>query len=109
LISLDEELWQELGAMEVPASTQTSAKVSPKPKPIKVSFPLSIQAKFRGQTVEGQLLDPGGRIKIAEEVYGSPSGAGKAVTDWKAVDGWVFWRFQSPNTGEWHKIDILRK
>jgi restriction system protein len=109
LISLDEELWQELGAMEVPASTQTPAKMSTKPKPIKVSFPLPIQASFKGRTVEGQLLDLGGRIKIADQEFDSPSGAGKAVTGWKAVDGWNFWRFQDGETRAWMKIDFLRK
>lgn len=108
LISLDEELWQELGAMEIPTSSTETAKQPKKPL-IKVTFPLPIRAYFKGQTIEAQLLDRDGKIRIADQMYDSPSGAGKSVTGWKAVDGWLFWRFQHPETGEWLKIDRLRK
>jgi hypothetical protein len=108
LISLDEELWQELGAMEIPTSSKASDNGSAKPKPIKVNIPLPIQAKFKGQVVDAQMLNLDGKISIADQDYDSPSGAGKAVTGWKAVDGWMFWWFQDPGTGEWVKIDRLR-
>ena len=106
---LDEEYWTEILGEEVADHKPEKSTQPSKKQMVTVSFPLLIQARVKGQTVRAQLLDMEGRIRIADMEYGTPSGAGKAITGWKAVDGWMFWRFQNPNTGEWHQIDILRK
>ena len=40
---------------------------------------------------------------------GDPEGvSGQPATGWKAVDGWFFWKYEHPKSGEWRAIDDLR-
>lgn len=72
-------------------------------------YPLPVQATVRGETVTADLLDRGGRVRLAGVEYGSPSGAGKAALGGTNVNGWRFWRYFEEATKEWRLIDELRE
>lgn len=100
--SLDLEWWGDVAGESVP-------DLSPlMPTLPTVIYPLAIQSTPHGQTLQAELLDAGGRIRFNGTEYQSPSGAGRAASGWKACDGWHFWRYQHPETGEWRTIDGLR-
>jgi restriction system protein len=104
LLSLDEEWWGELaGDMRPP---ENPPPIRPAPSPI--TYPLSLQATVHGQTVEAELLDATGRTRYAGIEYRSPSGAGQAASGWKSCNGWTFWHYRHPRTGDWRAIDELR-
>jgi restriction system protein len=104
LLSLDEEWWGELaGDIQPP---ENPPPIRPVPSPI--TCPLSLQATVHGQTVEAELLDATGRTHYAGIEYRSPSGAGQAAAGWKSCNGWTFWHYCHPRTGDWRAIDELR-
>lgn len=100
--SLDIEWWGEVAGED-----ETGLPPS-LPAPPAVTYPLLIQANPHGQTVQAALLDAGGRTRFNGTEYQSPSGAGQAAAGWKSCNGWTFWRYQYPETGEWRAIDELR-
>lgn len=105
LLSLDEEWWDEVSGEEPPTPTV--------PPPVKqaeaaVMYPLPVRASVRGQTLDAELLDATGRMRYEGSEYGSPSAAGQVATGWKSCNGWVFWRYQDAETGEWQAIADLR-
>ena len=71
-------------------------------------YPIPIRATVRDRVSEAQLLDASGRVRCGEVVYGSPSPAARAVTGWIACNGWIFWQYQDPKSGELHMIGQLR-
>lgn len=77
-------------------------------KNLSVSFPLYIEAKAHGKTLQAELLDSEGTILFDGNEYKSPSGAGQAAAKWKSCNGWSFWRFKNPDTGNWEAIEGLR-
>ncbi len=105
LLSLDEEWWGELTGEPTPPPQAPSPA---KPAPPVVTYPLPIQATAHGQTFEAELLDASGRTRYAGVEYRSPSGAGQVATGWKSCNGWTFWCYRHPATGEWRVIDELR-
>ncbi len=77
---------------------------------INVEFPLPIKAMHRGETYQAELLNLKGIIRYEAKEYQAPTTAAKIiVTDWKEVNGWDFWRYLNPSTGEWEKIGRLRR
>jgi hypothetical protein len=104
LLSLDEEWWGELTGED----TRPPPPLPAKPAPPLLTYPLLVRATVHGQTVEAELLDAGGRTQYAGVEYRSPSGAGQVASGWKSCNGWTFWRYQHPETGESHAIDELR-
>jgi len=75
----------------------------------KVEFPVPIRAIHKGGTYHAELLNIEGVIRIDNKEYHTPTTAAKViVTDWKEVNGWDFWRYLNPSTGEWEKIGKLR-
>jgi restriction system protein len=107
---LDEEYWTEILGEEVKqieellsiASDETVQK-----HPIK--FPLPIQAMYKGQDYQAELLDIAGKVRYRGNIYETPSAAAKAVaTDWKAVNGWDFWKYMSLERGKLLKIGTLK-
>ena len=47
--------------------------------------------------------------RLQDKEYQTPTTAAKTiVTDWKEVNGWDFWRYLNPNSGNWEKIGKLR-
>jgi len=108
---LDEEYWAEfLGEdLQKPEEQPVKGPVKTKPK-APVKFPLPIQVRYRGQLYQAELLDIGGKVRYSGQVYETPSAAAKAVAqEWKAVNGWDFWRYSSVEIGEWSKIGALKK
>lgn len=108
---LDEEYWSEILGDDFQESQKPEAKepVKSKSKMI-VKFPLPIRAIYKGQDYHAELLESGGRVQYAGQVYETPSAAAKAVAQgWKAVNGWDFWRYLSAETGEWVKIGVLKR
>ena len=104
--SIDTEYWNEvLGvSLEEPAAAETERVQLPG-----ASFPLAIEARHRGQTYFGELLNLQGKIRFNGQEYGTPSGAAKAIaTTWREVNGWKFWKYEHPESGEWEYISKLR-
>lgn len=99
--SLDENWWTDVALDkkgEVPVQ-----------EAVLVQYPCLIQATARGKVFEAQLLDSTGHVLYDGVEYKSPSGACMAATQWKSCNGWNIWRYQSPDTGEWHAIDVFRQ
>ena len=104
--SIDSEYWKEvLGvSLEEPRPAETRGARLPR-----VRFPLAIQARHRGQTYLGELLDLNGRVCYNGQEYATPSGAAKAIaTTWQEVNGWMFWKYEHPESGELEHISKLR-
>jgi hypothetical protein len=105
--SIDAEYWTEvLGiSLEEPVITETK-----KASKSNVKFPLAIEARHKGQTYTGKLLDLRGNVSWNEQEYITPSTAAKAIaTDWKEVNGWKFWKYENPESEEWEYISNLRE
>jgi restriction system protein len=105
LLSLDEEWWGELAGE---ANPPQPAPPPAKPALPAVVYPLLIQATVHGHMVEAELLDASGRTRYAGGEYRSPSGAGQVASGWKSCNGWTFWSYRHPKSGEWRAIDELR-
>ena len=106
LLSIDEEWWGEVAGE--PSAPDQPAKTDVVELP-RVTYPLRVRGTAGGQMVGGELLDASGRMRHASAVYRSPSGAGQAATGWKSCNGWTWWRYEDPDTGEWRPIDELRR
>lgn len=74
---------------------------------IKLPDGMLLRGQLKGQTFDAVVVN--GRVRYEGQDYTSPSGAAMAATGWNAANGWVFWRFQDPNTGAWVTIADLRK
>ena len=74
-----------------------------------IEFPVQIRAQHRGETFYAELLDIKGSVRFEKKEYPTPTSAAKViVTAWKEVNGWDFWRYLNPSSGEWEKIGKLR-
>ncbi len=101
--TLDEEWWGDVAGEAEPESLPASPS-----RPI-VTYPLPIRAETKKGQYEAELLDASGRVRYSGTEYQSPSGAGQAASGWKSCNGWTFWRYQHPETGEWRAINELRQ
>jgi restriction system protein len=109
---LDSEYWTEiLGVSPIePEPAPQKTKKEAKPAETSLSFPVHIRASYKDQDFTALLITPKGLVQWNGQNFETPSGAAKAVAvDWKAVNGWDFWRYQNPETGELEKIGNLRK
>ena len=110
--TIDSEYWTEvlgvaLVELEPPLKSSKKGKA---PFLHKIEFPVNIQASYKGQIYQAQLITPKGVVQWDDQTFETPSSAAKAVTvDWKAVNGRDFWHFQDPETGKLEKIGKLRK
>jgi restriction system protein len=102
LIALDDEWWGEV-AVE-PKQTRPSQH-----RPADVDYPIEVRGLVSSREIRAQLLGPDGHISMSGQEYGSPSAAGKVATGWKAVNGWSFWKYKDPQTGQWQPIDGIRE
>ncbi|MEA4909171.1 MAG: restriction endonuclease [Anaerolineaceae bacterium] len=110
--TIDSEYWAEvLGvALVEPESTVKSSKKEKAPFQYKITYPVNIQASYKDQIYQAQLITPKGIVQWNDQTFETPSSAAKAVAiDWKAVNGWNFWQYQDPETGKLEKIGRLRK
>jgi len=106
VLSIDEEWWGEmLGTEAQEVERETAVAVSPPTPP--PGYPIPLRAG-KDLSIEAVLLNPEGQVQWDGQVYDSPSGAAKAAKGVTAVNGWKFWRYQQPETGEWEWIDLLR-
>ena len=107
---LDDEYWTEILGDELQESGEQHGKEPTKTKSkALLKFPLQIQATYKGQIYQAELLDTGGKVRYSGQVYDTPSAAAKAVAQkWKAVNGWDFWRYTSLETGKLLKIGTLK-
>jgi restriction system protein len=107
---LDEEYWTEIlgEVVEEPDALQ-SKDIVKIIKKSSIKFPLPIQAMYKSQVYQAELLDIGGKVRYRGKIYETPSAAAKAVaTGWKAVNGWDFWKYVSLDTGKLLKIGTLK-
>ncbi|PKN84686.1 MAG: hypothetical protein CVU46_13375 [Chloroflexi bacterium HGW-Chloroflexi-8] len=110
--TIDNEYWTEvlgvaLVELEPPVKSSKKGKA---PFLHKITFPVNIQASYKDQIYQAQLITPKGVVQWDDQTFETPSSAAKAVTvDWKAVNGWDFWHFKDPETGKLEKISKLRK
>jgi restriction system protein len=74
---------------------------------VDIVFPVMVQASH-DPGLTAQLLNAYGLMLYDGQEYRSPSGAGKAASGWKSTNGWTFWRYQRPDTGEWQAIQTIR-
>ncbi|HMV26476.1 MAG TPA: hypothetical protein PLG25_02435 [bacterium] len=64
------------------------------------------QAVYKG-VLYGARVDQSGRIRYGGKLFPSPSTAGSFIRSGKSTNGWVFWKYQTPD-GHWRYIDELR-
>ncbi len=110
--SIDTEYWTEVLGISLLEVEPPPVKISKSKRAttLGVTFPLTIQASYKNQSIIAQLMNLNGLVLWNNQEFATPSSAAKAVaSDWKAVNGWDFWRYQDPETGEWEKIGKLRK
>lgn len=106
VIYLDEERWQELlKPQKIVQKDAGFGKIG-----MEKNFPILIQANYKDQIFQAQLLNIEGTVVYNGYEYATPSGAAKATgIPWKEVNGWNFWRYRAGESGSWAKISELRK
>lgn len=103
VLSLDEEWWGDL----IGSTQEVETEVAEAPA-LYVTFPITVRARGKPE-ITAQLLDAQGAMIYAGQPYKSPSGAAKAVSGGKSVNGWIYWHYQDPETGVWGAIQPLRQ
>jgi len=74
-----------------------------------IEYPVRIKAQYKGETFFAELLNIEGNVRYEKKDYSTPSAAGKVIVPgWKAMNGWTFWRYLNPGSGEWERIGKLR-
>ena len=100
--SIDAEYWSEVLGVKLEETLLVENK---KLRRFQINLPLPIRAQYRGETFTGELLDFKGAIKFRDQEYPTPTTAAKLiVTEWKEVNGWDFWRYRNPSSGNWEKL-----
>lgn len=68
---------------------------------------IEIFAHYKGKLYYAAYFPPN-KVVYNNQVFGSPSGAGRAVQNGLTVNGWRFWKYKDPNTGKELPLDRLR-
>lgn len=97
----------DLPAGPLPSTDAPAPFIAPNAPPA-AGYPMPVRSKGKAEKT-GVLLDQSGRMEFGGQVYGSPSTAAKDASGWKEANGWRYWRYQHPETGEWRYIDELRR
>ena len=107
---LDEEYWSEiLGEDFQLPQTQSHTPPQSIVKQFIPKFPLKIQGTYKNDVYQAEMLNISGKVQYNGIIYDTPSTAAKIIaTDWKAVNGWTFWRYTFPDSGELQKIATLK-
>lgn len=103
VLSLDEEWWGELIGESPAAATEVAEAPA-----VYLAFPITVRAS-KDPHINAELLNAQGSMSYAGQQYKSPSGAAKAASGGKSVNGWTFWHYQDPETGVWGAIIPLRQ
>ncbi|MBN8582956.1 MAG: DUF2034 domain-containing protein [Anaerolineae bacterium] len=99
---IDRETWKNTFGVSFEEQVHPSSKK-------KLEFPIALEATHGGQVFIAELLGEDWNVRYNGKDHSTPSGAAKAVaTNWKQVNGWRFWKYNDPKTGEWEYIDNLR-
>jgi hypothetical protein len=69
--------------------------------------PMKIRARYKGKLIYAQVRHDG-RIRLAKQLFDSPSLAGAAACARKTCNGWTFWEYERA-PGDWVRLDELRK
>lgn len=102
VLSLDEEWWGEL----IGSESEEAIKVAETTVPY-IAFPIAVRAS-NDPHISAELLNAQGTMIFAGQQYLSPSGAAKAASGKKSINGWIYWRYQNPQTGAWQPIKVLQ-
>jgi len=70
------------------------------------TFPVEIFKVYQGERHVAFLHDTGA-VELDGTTYYSPSAAATSVTDYP-VNGWRWWRYRDPDSGQIHEINDLR-
>lgn len=109
---LDREYWSDILDVEIldnPELTIIDYGDSKPKNPSSITFPVTIQATYKDKIYKAHLISLEGEVFWKEQKFTTPSGAAKAITvDWKSVNGWNFWHYEDPETGNLEKIGKLR-
>ena len=80
--------------------------------------PLALEKNYKGVTLEA-VVEAGGRVRFAGESYSSLSTAGGMARktlvgapegrDYPQTDGWTFWQYLDPQSGQLLPVDSLRQ
>ncbi len=108
VLSLDEEWWGELIGSTPDVRVEEEGQGETAVASAGPLFPIMVRASHNPD-ITARLLNGAGLMTYAGQQYNSPSGAGKAASGWKSANGWTFWRYQHPDSGEWRPIDELRQ
>lgn len=65
-----------------------------------------LRAHYSGSIHTAEIKD--GKIFVNRKACVSPTAAAQAVTGGPR-NGWTFWEYENPSTGQWHSIDELRQ
>lgn len=109
VVTLDEEWWSEAGGEAAAAEAEPAAAVehAPVEPKARLAYPLAVRAMSHPE-ITGWLLSPGGRMRVQDVEYETPSAACQVVSGWKACNGWRYWQYQHPESKEWRLINELR-
>ena len=110
--TIDSEYWSEILGVTVEETKQVQDK--PKTKIITKEadikpFLIKIQAHYKGQIYEAELLNVNGEVIYKNQIYPTPTNAAKMIVEWKTVNGWDFWKYWDEKAGKWEKIGRLRE
>ena len=110
--TIDGEYWSEILGVSIEETDQDQgiSKSRKKTKDsIKNTFPLKIQAEYKGISHTAELIDITGQVNMDNITYKTPSAAAKTIVDWEEVNGWRFWKYWDETSQKWEIIGKLRK
>lgn len=70
---------------------------------------LLLSARFKDGRVVEAIVRKNNHVEYDGNVYVSIHAAGATAAGWKSCNGWTFWQYQDPETGEWTLLDALRQ
>lgn len=108
LYTIDDEFWKNIIESTKTDLSEPAVSTDGVISLETISYPLTIQTTFQGQTFFAELLSAKGKVRFNNQEYTSPSLAGQVVTGWKSCNGWMLWHYQHPITQELKTIDELR-
>ncbi|MGI9251059.1 MAG: hypothetical protein ACR2PR_07660 [Pseudohongiellaceae bacterium] len=69
---------------------------------------MTLKGQYKGRTYMAS-LKKNGDIEFNGSIYQTPSGAAKAAKGGQEANGWMFWRYKDPKSGELFPLQNLKK